>query len=145
MEKRREKTKNEEARRVPAARLAVVCAFGVCLSILLFEGVEYILSFRREPFALTASAGDTARLFAEEADGRMDINRATVEDLLAVPGFGPELAQGILALREARGGFHVLEELKDVNGIGDKRFLALKAYFFCPLPDVQPPAPSPSF
>ena len=77
----------------------------------------------------------------------MNINLATAEDLQSVPGLGRELSQRILALRKERGGFHFLEELRDVSGIGEKRLAVLKAYFFCPLPPLQSPAgsSSPSF
>ena len=71
---------------------------------------------------------------------RLNINEAAESDLQSVPGVGPELARRIITLREERGGFHFLEELKDVPGIGDKRFDMLKAFFFCQLPDDQLPA-----
>ena len=145
METRRDKTKNGKARRVFAARLAVVCAFAVCAGVLLFEGAEYTLSFRRESMPVTASAGTAERLIADEPDGRMDINAAEAEDLMTVPGIGPALARGILTLREERGGFRLLEELMDVNGIGEKRFMALKEFFFCPMQGNYLPTSPPSF
>ena len=130
------KTANEKARRSFAARLIVVCAFAVCAGILLFQGVEYALSFRRESARLSASAGETVRTFQAENEDRININTATEAQLRSVPGVGPEMVRRILALREERGGFHFLEELKDVSGIGDKRFGTLKEYFFCPLPET---------
>ena len=60
-------------------------------------------------------------------------------------GIGPALARGILTLREERGGFRLLEELMDVNGIGEKRFMALKEFFFCPMQGNYLPASPPSF
>ena len=68
-----------------------------------------------------------------DTEGKMDINRATAEDLQAVSGIGPALAQRILDEREARKGFHFLEELMDVSGIGEKRYEALSALFYCPV------------
>lgn len=133
---RQTKTANEKARRSFAARLIVVCAFAVCAGILLFQGVEYALSFRRESARLSASAGETVRTFQAENEDRININTATEAQLRSVPGVGPEMVRRILALREERGGFHFLEELKDVSGIGDKRFGTLKEYFFCPLPET---------
>ena len=105
---------------------------------MLAQAAEYVLSFRRKSEVFMASAVRAVSLATEEPGGRININIATEKDLRAVPGLGPELARRILALREERNGFHVLEELKDVNGIGDKRFHALKEYFCCPLPDIQP-------
>ncbi len=34
------------------------------------------------------------------------------------------------------GGFHFIEDLKYVEGIGDKRFEALKELFYCPMPET---------
>ena len=67
-----------------------------------------------------------------DTEGKTDINRATAEDLEKADGIGPTLAQRILEMRDARGGFHFLEELMDVSGIGEKRFEALRALFYCP-------------
>ncbi len=135
---RQTKTANEKARRSFAARLIVVCAFALCAGILLFQGVEYALSFRRENVRLSASTGETVRIVRQEKESRININTASETDLQSVPGVGPEMARRILALREERGGYHFLEELKDVSGIGEKRFGALKEYFFCPLPETYP-------
>ena len=128
----------QKARRIIAARLLVVCAFVVCVGVLLFQGTEYLLSLRRESALLSPSTENETRVPADASvETRININTATAADLQSVPGFGPELASRILTLRKARGGFHFLEELKDVNGIGDKRFEVLKEIFFCPPPDVQ--------
>ncbi len=134
---RQPKTKQKQARRFSAARLIVVCAFALCVGILLFQGVEYALSFRRENARLSASLVETSRAFRQENESRININTATEAELCSVPGVGPEMARRILALREELGGYHFLEELKDVSGIGDKRFDALKEYFFCPLLETR--------
>ncbi len=67
-----------------------------------------------------------------DTEGKTDVNLARLEDLQRAEGIGPTLAQRILDEREARGGFHFLEELMDVSGIGEKRFEALSALFYCP-------------
>ncbi len=134
---RQETTEQKKARRGIAARLIVICALIACAGILLAQGVEYALSFRRESVFVSASFGAVSRIMPETEETRININTATEADLKAVPGIGPELARSVIALRQERGGFHFLEELKDVSGIGDKRFEALKAFFFCPPPDIQ--------
>lgn len=57
---------------------------------------------------------------AEAADGRLDINRASVAELDALPGIGPAKAEAIVQYREAHGRFGSPEALTDVKGIGDK-------------------------
>ena len=56
----------------------------------------------------------------------VNINTATLEQLDALSGVGPATAQKIIAYREANGGFKSIEEIKNVPGIGDAKFEALK-------------------
>lgn len=52
------------------------------------------------------------------AAGRLDLNRATAEQLEALPGIGPALARRIVEWRAAHGRFRTLESLESVPGIG---------------------------
>ena len=54
--------------------------------------------------------------------GLLDLNRVSAEDLESLPGIGPVLAQRVLAYRKSNGGFHAVEELRQVKGIGQKKF-----------------------
>jgi competence ComEA-like helix-hairpin-helix protein len=61
------------------------------------------------------------------ADGsHLDINRADGSGLQELPGIGPVLAERIVAYREAHGPFQRLEDLRDVPGIGPKRFTHIR-------------------
>jgi competence protein ComEA len=51
---------------------------------------------------------------------------ATVDQLEELDGIGPTLAKRIVEYRDAHGGFRSLGELRDVDGIGEKRFEALR-------------------
>jgi competence protein ComEA len=57
----------------------------------------------------------------------ISLSTATVEQLDTLDGIGPTLAQRIVEYREAHGGFRSIDELKQVDGIGEKRFESLKA------------------
>ncbi|MGQ9666922.1 MAG: helix-hairpin-helix domain-containing protein [Anaerolineae bacterium] len=50
--------------------------------------------------------------------GKMNINRASAEELERLPGIGPALAKAIVELRERRGPFQRVEDLLPVRGIG---------------------------
>jgi competence protein ComEA len=57
----------------------------------------------------------------------LDLNTATEAQLEALPGIGPSLAQAILQEREREGGFHSVDDLRRVRGIGDGRFAQIHA------------------
>ncbi len=59
----------------------------------------------------------------------LDVNRATVAELELVPGIGPRLAEKIVQFRQNNGGFGALDELMQVEGIGEVRMQRLSKYF----------------
>jgi competence protein ComEA len=72
-----------------------------------------------------ATPGDT-NVGSADPSGLVNLNTATPAELEALPGIGPTLAEAIIAERERRGGFRSVNELRDVRGIGEKRFADLK-------------------
>ncbi|MDD4170435.1 MAG: helix-hairpin-helix domain-containing protein [Desulfotomaculaceae bacterium] len=60
------------------------------------------------------------------ADGLVNINTANLSQLDTLPGIGPAIAQRIIQYRETNGPFNTVEDLKNVSGIGDKKFESLK-------------------
>lgn len=61
----------------------------------------------------------------------LSLSTATKEQFETLPGIGPVLAQHIIDHRTASGGFRSVDELRQVRGIGDRRFADLR-------PLVQP-------
>ncbi|WP_232792215.1 ComEA family DNA-binding protein [Actinacidiphila yeochonensis] len=66
-----------------------------------------------------------------EAAGPVHLNTATEPQLDALPGVGPVLAQHILAFRAAHGSFSSAQQLREIPGIGPRKFAMLQ-------PLVQP-------
>ncbi|MCP9945877.1 ComEA family DNA-binding protein [Streptomyces somaliensis] len=60
------------------------------------------------------------------AEGPVSLNTATVEQLDTLPGVGPVLARHIVEHRARHGGFRSIEELREVHGIGARRFADLR-------------------
>ncbi|WP_308416613.1 helix-hairpin-helix domain-containing protein [Streptomyces sp. AJS327] len=56
----------------------------------------------------------------------VSLNSATADQLETLPGVGPVLAQHILDHRAERGGFTSVDQLREVNGIGESRFAELE-------------------
>ncbi len=72
--------------------------------------------------AQTATAGGT-----QTASGRVNINTASAEELdQRLDGIGPALAERIVAYRQSNGPFQSIEQIKDVSGIGEKKFAAIR-------------------
>ena len=58
----------------------------------------------------------------------ININKANIEELESIPGVGPSMAQKIINYRIENGNFKTIEDLKNVSGIGDKKFESMKDY-----------------
>jgi competence protein ComEA len=57
----------------------------------------------------------------------LDLNQATEQDFDALPGIGPQLAERIVEYRQSVGVFHSLDELREVKGIGKKKFERIRS------------------
>jgi competence protein ComEA len=58
--------------------------------------------------------------------GKVDLNAATVEQLDTLPGVGPVTAQRIIEWRTRNGRFTRVEQLREIEGIGERRFAQLR-------------------
>ena len=61
-----------------------------------------------------------------EQTPRLELNRATRAELEALPGIGAVLAERIVAWRSANGPFVSVEQIMDVEGIGEKKFAEIR-------------------
>ncbi|MFC8564959.1 helix-hairpin-helix domain-containing protein [Streptomyces sp. NPDC057245] len=77
------------------------------------------------------SPGSPGSLGSAGAEGAapaapISLNTATADQLETLPGVGPVLAQHIIDYRTQHGGFRSVDELREVNGIGERRFADLR-------------------
>ncbi|WP_340685485.1 ComEA family DNA-binding protein [Amycolatopsis coloradensis] len=58
--------------------------------------------------------------------GKLDLNSATAEQLDTLPGVGEVMAKRIVDWRSGHGGFTSVEQLRDVEGIGESKYRKLR-------------------
>ncbi|GAB6705902.1 helix-hairpin-helix domain-containing protein [Streptococcus uberis] len=61
-----------------------------------------------------------------QRDQKVNINKATIEDLRKIPGIGEKRAQEILDARDSKGGFKSIDDLLTISGIGQKTLEKIK-------------------
>lgn len=69
---------------------------------------------------------EIAKREAEAAAGLVNLNQATKEQLMELPGIGASRAEDIIRYRESAGGFQTIEEIMQVPGIKDAGFQKIK-------------------
>jgi competence protein ComEA len=107
-----------------------------------FKPALYLPTTSRSPEASPSqSAGASARQNGSASRKQLpsqplDINSASREDLLRLPGIGPVLAERILTEREQHGPFSSVEDLRRVRGIGPRTLEKLRPYVFVATPST---------
>jgi competence protein ComEA len=79
-----------------------------------------------EQVIVGAPAADAVAGGGATGAGRVSLNSATAEQLDELPGIGPVTAEAIIAHRTSSGGFQRVEDLLDVQGIGEKTLADLR-------------------
>ncbi len=69
-----------------------------------------------------------AKVMKEELHGSVNINRAKLTELVALPRIGPVLAVKIIEYRNSHSSFETIEQIKKIEGIGLGTFNAIRYY-----------------
>jgi competence protein ComEA len=72
---------------------------------------------------------------------RVDLNTASHELLMTLPGIGEQRAAAIVALRERRGGLRSVDDLRLLPGFGERRIAQLRPLVTVSRPTAREPAP----
>ena len=70
----------------------------------------------------------TSKTAARDAKKRINLNTATRDELVSLPGIGASIAEQILIYRDEHGEFSSVDQLKKIKGIGTKKFDKLRPY-----------------
>lgn len=73
-----------------------------------------------------SSNGEGGEASTGSGGRKININQADESKLQDIPGVGPSMASRIIDYRNTNGRFKTIEDLKNVSGIGDKRFESMK-------------------
>lgn len=92
----------------------------------LVDGEQVIVGGPAAPAPGVAAGGPAGSAAGAVPGAPVPLNTATVDQLDTLPGVGPVLAQHIVDYRTQHGGFRSVDELRQVNGIGDRRFADLR-------------------
>ncbi|MCX4677336.1 ComEA family DNA-binding protein [Streptomyces sp. NBC_01433] len=97
---------------------------GINRARVLMDGEQVVVG----PVAVPSGSGTTGGggPAAGPPSTPVSLNTATVDQLETLPGVGPVLAQHIVDYRAEHGGYRSVDELREVNGIGDRRFADLQ-------------------
>lgn len=111
----------QDALRAAGGALAGTDLTNLNLARLVNDGEEIIVG----PAAAGAGAVPGAAAGAP-AGAVLSLNSATAEQLDALPGLGPVLAQRIIQYREEHGGFRSVDQLRQISGFGERRLKDLR-------------------
>lgn len=125
-------------------RFLVVCGFFILVSIIIFlicdiTKVRSTLYVREitsafeiaDPYTETEENAENTVQPVEISSQRGDktkvnINTADAEELTALPGIGEKISERIIEYRTENGLFYSIEEIMEVDGIGEAKFEAIK-------------------
>ncbi len=106
--------------------------FGILLIFGIMVGTGFLLiknsDEQKEPIKITEPTKEEQVKGATttQVSAKININTATIEELDKLDGIGPATAQKIIDYRNQNGPFTIIEDIKNVKGIGDAKSEAIK-------------------
>lgn len=92
---------------------------------LLLDGEQIAVGVTRPPGVAASSVPAPGGSSSADQGALVNLNSASSAELEELPGVGPVTAEAIIGWREANGGFASVDQLLDVDGIGEKTLAQL--------------------
>lgn len=71
---------------------------------------------------------DNTDICSDDPIAKVNINEATVEELMTLNGFGQTISESLVSYRDENGIFYTIEAIMNVTGIGNSKFNLVKNY-----------------
>lgn len=108
--------------------LVITISF-VCLAGGIFVGRNTIGgTISVESSKLNTYAPEDPSIGEALSNGKININHAGIDELTLLPGIGETLAKRIIAYREENGNFQSVEDIMNVEGIGEGKLAQIVTY-----------------
>jgi competence ComEA-like helix-hairpin-helix protein len=95
--------------------------------VFIFLSVIFLLGVGVNFIVKSFTPGKSPAYFSDKI-GRINLNTADKDLLMEIPGIGEKLSQRILESRKARGNFSNIDELKEIKGISEAKFMKIRDY-----------------
>lgn len=80
---------------------------------------------------------ESAKVKVAPKENSVDLNAASLEIFMQLPGIGKRTAENIIAYRQKIGRFKSVNELLNVKGIGQSRLENIKKYIYIDAPNIK--------
>jgi competence protein ComEA len=118
-----------EAEQTRQLRILIFAASVLCALIVGYNAYYVPDAPLSQPFSAAFSGGSSLSADSLAAAAKLNLNTATAQELSeGLPGIGEAIAARIVAYREEHGPFRSPEELKNVEGVGEKKFEQIKDF-----------------
>lgn len=112
--------------------MGVLCL--LCAGMILFQTLwPQSITIRENPQSPAPSAVSSAlpsqpepSVEVSQQEEKVNLNTASAQELDSLPGIGKAIAQAIVEYREQKGVFQTIQQVMEVEGIGEKTFEAIR-------------------
>ena len=99
------------------------------MAIIIYSNEEILEKYKNEVCVCDCpDISNDACISDSEEDDVININTADIDELMNIKGIGRSKAKAIIEYREKNGDFNAIDDIKNVDGIGDSLFEKIKMY-----------------